>query len=387
MFLRYCIVVLSVIFCFDIGAKVENKNLRVLFVVAYFPAPSQTYILNMMTGLIDKGHQVSIFAFRKNNGAIPQPNVEKYGLLDSVLYEEFPKELPDCDIVFCQSATWAKKIIEMEALQQWLKNKKIVVCLRGADIASNVVAENSFMYHELFQKADLFLPVCEYFKRLVIGYGCDSHKVVVLHSAIDCQKFSFRERKRDKKKRAKINLVSVCRLVQKKGVEYAIEAFAEVAKKYKTLRFTIVGTGHLQNKLKRLAARLGVLHRITFFGWGTQDQVAEILDKSHIFLLPSVTSPGGEQEGIANALKEAMSMGLIAIATPHAGTPELVEDGVSGFLVPEGNSMALAKKIKYVIKHPEIWKSMGIAARKKVENEFEIKKTMDQLEDLFFQLF
>ena len=94
----------------------------------------------------------------------------------------------------------------------------------------------------------------------------------------------------------------------------------------------------------------------------------------------------GEEEGIANSLKEAMATGLISIGTFHAGTSELIEDGISGFLVHEKNSKELAQKIKYIIEHPEIWRSIGLAARKKIEDEFEIKKSVETLEKIFYQL-
>jgi colanic acid/amylovoran biosynthesis glycosyltransferase len=113
-----------------------------------------------------------------------------------------------------------------------------------------------------------------------------------------------------------------------------------------------------------LIKNLKIENYVTLFGWGTHDQVVAILDKSHIFLLPSITASNGDEEGIANALKEAMAMGLISIGTLHAGTPELIENGVSGFLVPQKNSFQLAKTIEYIIEHPEIWEEIHLAARK-----------------------
>jgi colanic acid/amylovoran biosynthesis glycosyltransferase len=365
----------------------EQRPLNILFVVAYFPAPSQMHILNMMTGLMDQGHNVSIFSLRRNEDLLYlHPDIEKYNLLDRVIYETFPEELPECDIVFCQSATWGKKIIEMEVLAEWLKNKKVVVCLRGSDITGNVIKNDPHIYDQLFLKADLFLPVCDYFKKLVIQLGCDENKVTVHHSAINCSQFFFKKRKKIKRKQGDIQLVSVGRLVQKKGLEYAIQAVAQVIKRYNNVHFTIVGSGHLRNSLQTLAKTLGIEDKVTFYGWGTHEQVAEILNKSHIFLLPSITAKNGDEEGIANALKEAMAMGLISVATWHAGTPELIENEVSGFLVAEKNSDELADKIKYIIRRPKIWKSIGLAARKKIEAEFEVKKSIEQLEQLFYQL-
>jgi len=376
---------LLVIMCIQSVMRLETRPLNILFVVSYFPAPSQTYILNIMTGLIDKGHNVSIFAFRKND-VQGHPNIAKYSLMDSVMYEEFPESLPECDIVFCQSGTLGKKILEIERLQEWLKEKKLVVCLRGGDVTSYGVLNNPGGYDQLFKQGALFLPVCEYFKKKLITLGCDPRKIVVHHSAINCSQFYFKERKKENKKRSAINVVSVCRLVQKKGLSFAIEAISDVTDKYKNVHFTIVGDGHYFKQLKRLVNELGLKRKVTFFGWATQDQIVKILDQSHIFLSPSIQSTRGEEEGIANALKEAMAMGLIAIGTWHAGTPELVEHKVSGFLVPEKNSKEIAKKIKYIIEHPEIWGTMGLAARKKVENEFEINKSIEELEKVFYTL-
>lgn len=386
MLLGKKLIIALAIVCISIPKSVESRPLNILFVVAYFPAPSQTYILNMMTGLIDMGHKVSIFAFRNNIGVEGHPNIEKYSLMDTLTCGEFPEELPECDIVFCQSGTLGRKILEIDALKDWLKEKKLVVCFRGGDATSNFVKNNPAIYEQLFKEGILFLPVCNYFRNLLIQYGCDPDKIIVHHSAINCSQFFFKERKKEQKKRKTIHLVSVCRLVQKKGLHFAIEAVAKVIKKYKKVRFTIVGSGHYRRPLEKLVKQLNLSKKITFFGWGTQDQVVNILDRSHIFLLPSIQSTRGEEEGIPNALKEAMATGLISIGTFHAGTPELIEDGVSGFLVPERDSRALAKKIRYVINNPEMWGAIGLAARKKVEDEFEIKKSVEELEKMFYRL-
>src|SRR5271166_2551365 len=140
------------------------EALHILFVVAYFPAPSQTYILNMMTGLIDRGHKVSIFAFRKNSVVDVHPHIEKYSLLDHVIYKDWPAELPDADIVFCQSGSLGIRIFSDKSLTEWLSKRKKVVCLRGHDITGNNVKENPAMYKTLFNEGTLFLPVCDYFK-------------------------------------------------------------------------------------------------------------------------------------------------------------------------------------------------------------------------------
>lgn len=382
MLLGKKLIVILAILCSHIMVRLECRPLNILFVVGYFPAPSQAYILNMMTGLIDRGHKVSIFAFRKNDSGLNQM-IEKYSLMDSVIYEKFPQQLPECDIVFCQLGSLGKKIFEMSRLTDWLKQRKLVVCLRGSDITSNV-KDNADLYKKLFVGADLFLPVCDYFKKRLIALGCNPDKIVVHHSAINCSQFFFK--KREKPKQAFINLVSVCRLVKKKGLTDAIKAVAQVIKTHKNIHFTIVGEGSERVRLEKLIKDLNVTDKVTLAGWKQQEEVVSILNDSHIFLLPSTTSASGLEEGIANALKEAMAMGLISIGTWHAGTPELIEDGVSGFLVEEKNVAQLAAKIDYIIKHPEVWGSVQVAARKKIEDEFETKKMVEELEKIFYRL-
>lgn len=362
----------------------KSRPLNILFVVEYFPARSQIFILNQITGLIDNGHNVSIFSISEGENINQHPNIEKYSLLDRVYYEKMPTVLPECDIIFCQSGSLGNKLFRFPELKEWLEDKKIVVCLRGHDITSNNVKQDKERYNYLFKRGDLFLPVCDYFKRLLIKFNCDPEKIVVHHSAINCSQFFFKERR--KPKEGLIRLVSVCRLIEKKGMRYAIKAIARVIKKYKNIHFTIIGDGPLKEELEKLIKNLKIRNYVTLFGWSTHDQIAHMLDQSHIFLLPSVTAENGDEEGIANALKEAMAMGLISIATWHAGNPELIDDLVSGFLVPEKSSKLLARKIKYIINNPDQWESIGHAARKKIEDEFETKQSIIELEELFYGL-
>jgi colanic acid/amylovoran biosynthesis glycosyltransferase len=374
---------LVIFFSINSAAVDEQRPLNILFIVGHFPARSQTFILNIMTGLIDNGHNVFIFSFHKDSLVGMHPNVEKYKLLDSVIYEQFPAQLPECDIVFCQFGYLGRKIFENEQLKQWLKNKKVVVCFRGSDLTARI-KDNPKMYKRLLRKGNLFLPVCNYFKKKLIRLGGHPNKIIVHHSAIDCSQFFFKKRK--KPETGPIHLVSVCRLVEKKGIAIAISAVAKIIKKYPQVHYTIVGDGPEWIRLKQLIQKLNVADNVTMCGWRTQDQVIDILDRSHIFLLPSVTSTNGNEEGIANALKEAMAMGLISVGTWHAGTSELIKDSFSGFLAPEGDNVQLANVIEHIIEHPNMWEAMQLAARRKVEEEFETKQLVKKLEKIFYQL-
>jgi hypothetical protein len=114
------------------------RPLTILFIVGHFPSPSQTFILNQMTGLIERGHNVLIYSFQYHFNASWHPDIIKYGLLDRLMYNIFTGDLPECDIIFCQFGYLGKKIIESPRLEKWLKGKKIVTCLRGADTTSRL---------------------------------------------------------------------------------------------------------------------------------------------------------------------------------------------------------------------------------------------------------
>ena len=195
IFLYKCFV-LFLIFCPHV-VSCATKPLHIFFVVGRFPSPSQIFVLNMITGLIDRGHKVSIFSFHKDPRINMHSNIKKYNLLKHVIYKKFPDKLPKCDIVFCQFGHLAQKIFEMPHLSDWLKHKQVVVCLRGVDITSHL-QEDPHRYKRILKQAKLFLPVCDYFKQKLIALGCKKSKIVVHHSAIDCSQFSFTPRSKPK---------------------------------------------------------------------------------------------------------------------------------------------------------------------------------------------
>jgi len=175
----------------------------------------------------------------------------------------------------------------------------------------------------------------------------------------------------------KYTLLLLVDLLVKKGLDYAIKAVHILVKKYPNLQYLIIGDGRLRKELQDLIETLGLERHISLVGLKTPDEVIKLLETSHIFILPSVTR--NAQEGIPNALKEAMAMGIPVVSTYHAGIPELVENGITGFLVPEKDEHALADKIEFLIEHTEIWNSIVLAGRRFVEKHFEREKENKKL--------
>ncbi len=174
---------------------------------------------------------------------------------------------------------------------------------------------------------------CDYFKRELIRIGCDPNRLAVVRSGLEPRDFTFSPPSPPAD--GKIRIATTGRLSEKKGIEYAIRAVAQLVPEYPNLTYQIIGDGPLKAELAQLIEKLGVKDSVQLLGWKTQPEIQEILANSHLFMAPSVTAADGDCDAPINVLKEAMVMGLPVISTYHGGIPELVRDGISGFLVPE----------------------------------------------------
>jgi len=181
-------------------------------------------------------------------------------------------------------------------------------------------------------------------------------------------------------------VLSIGRFVEKKGLKYAIEAVENVHKTGRNLHYSIVGDGVLRGALEKKIADSQIQHLVDLIGWQDHDSITRILSGAHILIAPSVTADDGDQEGIPNVLKEAMATGLPVLGTLHSGIPELVENGVSGYLVPEREVAALTGRLIDLCDHPEKWAEMGTRGREKVEADFNTDKINDELEQIYMRL-
>jgi colanic acid/amylovoran biosynthesis glycosyltransferase len=217
----------------------------------------------------------------------------------------------------------------------------------------------------------------------LLEYGCGEEEITVHYSGIDLSKFKSKDYPEDLLFANTVKLYSVGRLVEKKGIEYAIRPVAELMKTGYRVRYPAVGDGELMADLKRLVDALGAAAHVRFVGAKGHDEVLGLLQSHHIMLAPSVTGSDNDQEGIPNELKEAMAMGVPVVSTVHSGIPELVEDGVSGFLVRERDVSGMADRLAHLIDHRELWPVMGRAGRVRVEEYFNSAQLNKRLIGIF----
>jgi len=406
------------------------RRMKIAFILRRFPALSETFILNQITGLMDLGHTVDIYSTLESGTEENHPDVESYRLLDHLIRLSVPKgliaraagafpalvrglissPLPTLrslnvfrfghqaislrllylvssfnkryDVIHCHFGVLGDTGITLRKLGAGADI--VVTSFHGFDITTWVKEHGDLIYEKLFREGDLFLPISERWRNRLVKLGCPSEKIRIHHMGIDCERFTFRPRILDKE--GNIELVSVARFVEKKGLEYSIKAVAALMDEYPRLRYTVAGDGELFEDMRKLVEKLGVPERIKLIGWMPQNQILELLQQSHILITPSVTAANGDQEGIPVVLMEAMAMGLQIVATIHSGIPELVEEDITGKLVPERDSEALENALRELLETPDTWSRMGRTGREKVELEFNTRKQVLKLAGYYDEL-
>lgn len=420
------------------GASVidaDRLKLRILVIVGEFPAISNPFILNQITGLIDRGHDVSIFALRVNQQQCEHPEVALYQMRDKLYV---PQQLPasrwgrvkyviggvatllfkrpgiiprvlgvlptgsypltfrffhqlnaaanfprgDFDIIHAQFGHLGNMAMILRKLG--VLQGKLVTQFRGFDVSLAVTSEGKHYYDALFQSGDLFLPVCDYIRRKVIDLGAPAEKTVVQYSGVDIEKFVYK--KRDFHHQGALKIGSIGRLSEKKGYEYVIRALNKLKNQGFEFSYEIVGDGELRADISALIKCLGLDREIKLLGSRNHDYISNFLRDIDIFISHNVTADTGDQEGIPNTLKEAMLSGVPVFSTYHAGIPEIISDEVTGFLTQEKDVRQLVEKLKKFAFPLRDLESVTGKARESVVVMFDNDKLNAELVNRFYSI-
>ncbi len=178
-----------------------------------------------------------------------------------------------------------------------------------------------------------------------------------------------------------LNILTVCRLVEKKGVDALIRAMARFSQTNQRFwRLTVAGDGPERQNLQRLAAELGLTDRIQFLGSVENEQVQTLLASADIFVLACRQDTAGDRDGIPVVLMEAMAGGVPVIAGDLPAIRELIEPGITGLLVSATDIPALTDAITSIAANPNLRQTLAQNARTKVEKEFDLDSNISRLE-------
>lgn len=401
--------------------------MKIAFIVSAFPTLSETFILNQITGLLDMGHDVEMFADFSTDEKKVHSDIEKYRLIERTHYvmprNKIRRLLKAVYLIITNFHKSPLKILKSLNMSRYGKDAlslrlfyyalipfldkdfdiihchfgpngivgvylkevgipgKYITSFHGYDVNSYPKVAGKKVYSHLFKKGDFFTCNTKFTKERVTELGCNERKVMILPAGLGIEKFKFSERRILDKESIKI--LTVGRLVEEKGHRYAIEAVSEVVKRYTNIEYIIAGDGPLRSELENLVSKLGIENYVKFLGVVDQNEVLRLHQQAHVFILPSVVAKSGGTEGQGLALQEAQATGLPVISTSTGGIPEGVLNGKSGFLVPERDVNVLAKKIEYLVEHPELWPEIGRCGRKFIEERYDIQKLNQRLVKIY----
>lgn len=265
-------------------------------------------------------------------------------------------------------------------IQAW--DRPTVVSFHGMDIQSRPQQEGyDDQMRELLRTVPLVLARSHSLFAALERWGCPREKLRLNRTGIPLDQYPFSAR--ELPAGGAWRFVQACRLIEKKGLLTALQAFARFRAAHPLARFTIAGDGPMKEKLLAIAADLGIADAVELRGFLSQSQLAALYAESHVFLHPSEMPPDQNQEGVPNSMLEAMATGLPVVATTHGGIPEAVTHEQTGLLVPERNVDALSAALAQITADPARLAAMGAAAAQAMREEFEQARAIEKLESFY----
>jgi len=405
--------------------------MTVLFVLAEFPKYSETFVIDQIVGLLERGFDVRILAVNRGAEPIPGDAVSTHGLIGRTTFI-FPRKarasagwqvalqrarevlpgLPRARVRRALSVRRYGHVAKSLALagaarrlREPIKAGAIVAhfgptgvlaahlrslgllegplytVFHGYDLSQHKVLERHLRdYRRLFATGEEMLPISALWSRKLMALGCAPEKIHVHRMGVDLDSFRFSPpQDRVPAPTRPLRVLSVARLVEKKGIAYLCDAVAQLAWRRVPVELEVIGDGPLQADLERFVASKSLEGCIHIRGRRDKAYVQAALARADVFALPSVTAEDGDQEGIPVSLMEAMASGVPCLSTVHSGIPELIEDGRSGWLVPERDVDALADRLAGIQRGDYDLPAIARRARHTVETHFNQSRLHDQL--------
>ena len=393
-----------------------------------FPKTSKTYILNQITGMLDRGHDLSIFVPTLPDEGVHHPEVMEYDIFDRLVrtgspesriasfvgavrnsadllrsgpvdarqtlvdiairdgirnagrfsYQARPVLDSDLDVLhahFGHVGRQAAKLDQAGACDAFVTMFHGWGIREGEEYGGDI-------YSELFEQCDCLLANTEYTRQKLLDFGADPSQVRVHHVGIDPSLFGSTNTENDQDDANTVTVTTVARLEKVKGLEYGILAVKDLLRRLPStdIEYRIVGGGSSEQDLRELIRANDLCDTVTLCGNKSRAGVVDELSSSDIFLLPSL------QEGFGMVLLEAQASQLPIVASDVGGIREAVAPDESAFLVPARNPFAIADRLEQLVLGPRQRSDMGAVGRSYVHDNFNISDLNHDLEQLYLEL-
>ncbi len=415
--------------------KDKMKKLEIAFIVPSFPETSETFIVNQITDLIDRGHKVSIFAFTKNEDAILHQRLRDYDLMSRTIYYEesfisrksryWPflkflfKNYTNIDYInFFKNFNWFKyrnrafnlrffyfyywilkqnvkydifhahfgdmgKFVAIMKQRGFFSRSGLVTTFHGYDLAPDLLETFKTKYQPLFREADL-LTVNSPYSKVLLKTITHSEKVKILPVALDTETF---KRHKIIKKNTVFTILFVGRLIEIKAPEKTLKILNDlISRGHEQIRLVIIGDGEKRNDLETMIRALDLQDCVKLKGALPQEKIITAMEAADVFLLPGIYDKTGRAETQGLVIQEAQAMELPVIVSDVGGMKYGLVEGETGFIVKEHDLKAFADKIEFLIKNETIRKEMGKKGRKLVVKNYDSRVLGKRLEKYYLEI-
>jgi len=388
--------------------------MNIAIIVNSFPSLSEKFLLNQFVGLLNENINIDIYASVKSDEIhihnlyyeyefykytyqvnIPRSKGQrikktpkifikniKYSLkntLKAFSFTKYQRAAKNLKTLYFLDAFRGKKydIIHCHFGQNgligaYLKDcgftKRLIVTFHGSDITVFPKKEGKNVYKYMFTKVDAVTAGTNFTAKQIVSYGCPKDKIHIIPAGILINK----SHTIDYHNKDKNLILSVGRLEEVKGFNYAIYAIEKIINEFPNIKYYIVGNGSKKELLEHLIKEKHLDKNVFLLGEKKDVEIEELYKSASIFIAPSIRASNGSEEGQGLVIQEAELYGIPVIATNTGGIPDGVIDTVTGFLVPEKNFDAIAEKLRILLTNTEQREMMGKNGYNFVSEKYDI---------------
>lgn len=396
--------------------------MKIGYVLKIFPKISEKFVTNEILELIKMGHEIYIFSmlhpYKKiiYHEKIMHDEVLEYGLLkrtyyspyiqrvilelsgytslalghhpNNVLYNRLCSDIANSFVKIIKNRGIALDIIHVHfATEQALVAMKMSRML-GIPFTIMAHANDIFInpdvrtLKEKFESVSAIMTPSYYNKEYIHNLTKISKDRISIIRACP----NIDELREIKKKENGLNVLSISRLVDKKGIKYGILAIKEIIEDYPEITYKIVGTGPLEKELKSLIASLNLCDNVKITGNLDNYSLNDEFSRTTIFMMPCIKSRNGDMDGIPVSLMEAMYLQIPVVSTTISGIPELIDNNINGLLVEPNNVIQLTEAIRSLLINKDLRNKIGNNGKEKIENDFNIHEETKKLVGIWNQI-
>ncbi|NOT13666.1 MAG: glycosyltransferase family 4 protein [Methylococcaceae bacterium] len=366
-----------------------SEALKIGYVLKRFPNLSQTFILNEILEIERQGVLVEIVSLRTPRSE-PTHSALK-NLKAQITYLDETTKSSDSTIAE-QVALWAKSR-HLQHLHAHFATSAAEIAMQSAKLANigySFTAHAHDIYHEKVDRQALinriqnarFVVTVSDFNRDYLNklQSNQSYKGTInrLYNGLDLTLFNPTKLIREPGL-----IVSIGRLVPKKGMSFLIEAFASLRDRNVTFRAVIIGEGEERVTLEKSIQKFALEQQVTLVGALTQSDVIATLSRAELFALSCIVGDDGDMDGLPTVILEAMALGIPVVSTQLAGIPEMIHHQINGLLVDQKQVTDLADAMQTLLESNELRISFRNQSLKHMEEHFNLRKNVAQLREWF----